>query len=276
VISIMNAQTILDNDDSSNISNADSTTDFSSSTFTDEESNLVDAAELAEEDFKNFIQEEEAMNTTDAGVRAQEIVSQEARSLDSSYEPVALDELELLSAESEILSQNIHSTGELPNSEEAVLPSNVDALTQHRIADSAERYECIELEGHSRSGKNTLHVFAESLVFGKTEVPHFSKALVQCCKRIAKIRNYSHIHLYYGLPLENDEFAQMLRHFIDDHSVIYACMAENTNSLSETAKKFIEISGISLEKNLVEGANEMAKNDSIAFPKMILQDDYSE
>ena len=210
----------------------------------------------------------------DVSRRAQEIVQEDLLPSDDSFEPIADDELSLLSAEGEILSQNLPISHELQEIGDLQL-EQFHSLPQQRIANSAGRYECIELNVTNGSLEKSLHVFAESLANVNGE-PRFSKALVQCSKRMARLRGYTHLHFYYNLPLENEEFANLLKHFVADNSVIFACKAGNTSSLSPSAKRFIEVAELSLEKDAVENANKTALNDSIAFPKMILQDDYSE
>jgi hypothetical protein len=146
-----------------------------------------------------------------------------------------------------------------------------------RIADAAEKSECITLDKNKDKPEwnGGLFVFAENLVFDDDGEGHFSDSLVSCCRRIARIHGYTHIYLYYGLPLDNEEFAQMFSEFIADRSTIYACDSSNTTSLSASAHRFVNIAGISLEKDMIELENKLAGSEDANELKMIVQDDYS-
>ena len=146
-----------------------------------------------------------------------------------------------------------------------------------RIADAAEKSECITLDKNKDKPEwnGGLFVFAENLVFDDDGEGHFSDSLISCCRRIARIHGYTHIYLYYGLPLDNEEFAQMFSEFIADRSTIYACDSSNTTSLSASAHRFVNIAGISLEKDMIELENKLAGSEDANELKMIVQDDYS-
>ncbi|MBP3709031.1 MAG: leucine-rich repeat domain-containing protein [Treponema sp.] len=191
-------------------------------------------------------------------------------------------ELDMLTAEMDILSQNTPITMSVAERiadgkdyVEASVTTEGDTLLD-RVADAAEKFECIKLsQTEKKAAWNSLYVFAENLVFTNDEAGHFSEALINCCRRIAHIHNYVQIFFYYGLPLENEEFAQFFRDFIEERNTIYACSAPSTSELSANARRFASIAGISLEKSALELSNELAANTNAACIKMILQDDYT-
>jgi len=244
--------------------------------------------------------------------RTAEIMAGDSAPADEGIEPVSEAELRMLSAESEILSQNTPVNGNpvvLTQDEVDKAVSSGDVMRTYdesyfgppvkrpsypvseqeagerlpedpmiaRISSAAERYEIFELKKDMNKPvwNDCLYVFAENLVFDEDGDGHFSDALVSCCRRIARIHGYLRVRLYYGIPLENEEFAQLFSEFISERSTIYACSAPSTAKLSEFARRFCAMAGISLEKNMIELENTLAGSEDANILKMILQDDYS-
>jgi hypothetical protein len=246
--------------------------------------------------------------------KAAEIVASDTIGTEDEIEPVSEQEIQLLSTESDILSQNtvvsgnpvvltqkevdaVHRDGKVVTTydddyfgppvkrveravEESMEPEkNISAeeVLLGRIAAASEKYECITLSrSPDKPGWNgSLFAFAENLVFDDEGDGHFSDALISCCRRIARIHKYTHIYLYYGIPLDNTEFAEMFSIFISERSTLYACSSSTTTGLSESARRFITLTGISLEKDMLELENKLAGTEDANVLKMIVQDDYS-
>ena len=122
--------------------------------------------------------------------------------------------------------------------------------------------------------ENELYVIAEKLARGEDGKDSFSAKLVACCKTLARIHDYKKIIMLYGLPIDNDEFAQFFKHFISKKNVILACEAESPSKLSDYGKKICELSRISLKnEDLSEQRNTAAiKTDSLI--KLVIRDKY--
>jgi hypothetical protein len=245
--------------------------------------------------------------------KASEIVADDIYPAEDAVEPVSEEELRMLSTESDILTQNTYVNGNpvvLTQSEVDKIEASGEVVTTYddsyfgppvkrqvysaeemypeenkkiedpvlvRISSAAERYEYIKFkENIDKSVWNDcLYVFAENLVFKGDGKGHFSDALVNCCRRITRIHGYTNIRLYYGIPLDNEEFAHLLSEFIAERSTIYACSASNTLELSSSTRRFCDIAGISLEKSMLELEKKLAGSKDANILKMILQDNYS-
>ncbi|MFA6856553.1 MAG: leucine-rich repeat domain-containing protein [Treponema sp.] len=263
--------------------------------------------------------EKKNMQETQKGIsdefskRTSEIMAANACSVDDTVEPVPDDVMEMLSTESDILSQNtcvngnpvvltqneidkVETSGEVMSTyddsyfgppvkrteysqEKTILkdPKEIENSMIMRIASAVKKYEYIGLkENIDKSVWNdSLYVFAEKLVSDGYGNTHFSDALVNCCIRIARIQGYTQIRFYYGVPLDNEEFVYVFREFISERSTIYACSVANTAKLSEQTIRFCDIAGISLEKDMLELEKRLAGIKDANILKMILQDDYS-
>ena len=209
--------------------------------------------------------------------KASEVKSESVPPTDDGFKPISQDELNMLVAESDILQQNtpVDITVSASAQEHGYARSG-DSLLK-RIADAAKKYECVSLS--NASGKSdwndSLYVFAEGLVLDASGSGHFSKALESCSRRIAAIHKYSKIFMYYGLPFDDDEFAHLFTGFIAERNTVYACSASKMSLLSEDARCFASLAGISLERDQIERANERAGNPETKILKLMLQDDYS-
>ena len=209
--------------------------------------------------------------------KASEIKSENTETADDGFKPISQDELNLLVAESDILRQNTPADiTASASAQEHECSVSGDSLLK-RIADAAKKYECIDLSNpDGKSDWNDgLYVFAEGLVLDSSGSGHFSKALENCSRRIAAIRKYSKIFMYYGLPFGNDEFAHLFAGFIAERNTVYACSASKMSLLSGDAKHFASLAGISLERDQIECTNERAGNPETKLIKLMLQDNYS-
>lgn len=209
--------------------------------------------------------------------KASEIKSENTETADDGFKPISQDELNLLVAESDILRQNTPADiTASASAQEHECSVSGDSLLK-RIADAAKKYECIDLS--NADGKSDwndgLYVFAEGLVLDSSGSGHFSKALENCSRRIAAIRKYSKIFMYYGLPFGNDEFAHLFAGFIAERNTVYACSASKMSLLSGDAEHFASLAGISLERDQIECTNERAGNPETKLIKLMLQDNYS-
>ena len=209
--------------------------------------------------------------------KASEIKSEKKETTDDGFKPISQDELNLLVAESDILRQNTPADiTASASAQEHECSVSGDSLLK-RIADAAKKYECIDLS--NADGKSDwndgLYVFAEGLVLDSSGSGHFSKALENCSRRIAAIRKYSKIFMYYGLPFGNDEFAHLFAGFIAERNTVYACSASKMSLLSGDAEHFASLAGISLERDQIECTNERAGNPETKLIKLMLQDNYS-
>ncbi|MCK9170564.1 MAG: leucine-rich repeat domain-containing protein [Treponema sp.] len=270
----------------------------------------VDGISKAE---KKNMQKTQKNISDEASKRASEIVAADTCSIDDTVEPVPEDVIEMLSTESDILSQNTYvngnpvvltqneidkaeSSGEVMRTyddsyfgppvkrpeyvpEETILndPKLIENPMIERIASAAKKYEYIGLKENIDKSiwNDSLYVFAENLVSDESGNTHFSHALVNCCIRIARIQGYTQIRFYYGIPVDNEEFVYLFREFISERSTIYACSVANTAELSEQTVRFCDISGISLERDMLELEKKLAGTKDANILKMILQDDYS-
>lgn len=209
--------------------------------------------------------------------KASEVKSENVRTADDGFKPISQDELNMLVAESDILRQNTPADITVSASAQEHEHSRSGDSLLKRIGDAAKKYECISLSnaGGKSDWNDSLYVFAEGLVLDASGNGHFSKALESCSRRIAAIHKYSKIFMYYGLPFGDDEFAQLFTGFIAERNTVYACSASKMSLLSEDARRFASLAGISLERDQIECTNERAGNPEAKIIKLILQDDYS-
>lgn len=209
--------------------------------------------------------------------KASEVKSENVRTADDGFKPISQDELNMLVAESDILRQNTPADIAVSASAQEHEHSRSGDSLLKRIGDAAKKYECISLSnaGGKSDWNDSLYVFAEGLVLDASGNGHFSKALESCSRRIAAIHKYSKIFMYYGLPFGDDEFAHMFTGFIAERNTVYACSASKMSLLSEDARRFASLAGISLERDQIECTNERAGNPEAKIIKLILQDDYS-
>lgn len=203
---------------------------------------------------------------------------------------VGMEELLLLSKESEILRENTrvanHITltpteaaakveGEEIEEEKSKLvifsddanegaEENRDTVLE-RLKNIAVKYESIE----TAITGGALFVFAERLANDG-----FSTALVRCAKRLAAIHSLGTIHLFYGLPFDHAEFMQMFTQFILGKNAVYACDVGNTKDLSASARAFAAASNVALDNDSMTEQMGRAQETGGRSFRIILKDDY--
>lgn len=119
-----------------------------------------------------------------------------------------------------------------------------------------------------------LYVIAEKLAKDADGKTNFSSKLITCSKTFARIHDYKKIIMLYGLPLDNDEFAQFFQHFIAKKNVILACEAESPSKLSEYGKTICDLARISLEKEELAEQRRSASVKTRTLVKLVIRDKY--
>ena len=119
-----------------------------------------------------------------------------------------------------------------------------------------------------------LYVIAEKLVKDENGKDNFSPKLVACCNYFAKIQDYKRIIMLYGLPLDNDEFAEFFKYFISKKNVILACEAESPSTLSDFGKSICDYARISLKKEELAQQRHSALEKTKTLVKLVIRDKY--
>ena len=178
---------------------------------------------------------------------------------------ISTDELEKLFAkneESELATHNADNPD--------VLDSKAQILT-----DSVGLSQIIECQPTGELPDDTeLFVIAEKIVKDESGKDNFSAKLLSCVKYFAKIQDYKRIIMLYGLPLENDEFAEFFKHFISKKNVILACEAESPATLSDFGKTICDYARISLNKEELAQQRRSALEKTKTLVKLVIRDKY--
>lgn len=152
--------------------------------------------------------------------------------------------------------------------------SGIDSKTKILI-DSVKLSQILEYTPSGDSPADSdLFVVAEKIVAGEDGTETFSKKLVECCNKIARIQDFKRVFLLYELPLDNAEFMQFYYHFISKKNVILASESSSPSHLSEYCKTVCDQSRIALDK---ETLNEQRRKLSIknnSLIKLVIQDKY--
>ena len=119
-----------------------------------------------------------------------------------------------------------------------------------------------------------LYVIAEKLVKDENGKENFSPKLLACCNYFAKIQDYKRIIMLYGLPLDNDEFAEFFKYFISKKNVILACEAESPSTLSDFGKSICDYARISLKKEELAQQRHSALEKTKTLVKLVIRDKY--
>ena len=120
-----------------------------------------------------------------------------------------------------------------------------------------------------------LFVFAENVV--KTDLgPKFSKRLIKCCQRLAKIHGYTVIYFLYDVRMDTDKFRTQLSDFMKDKDVVIACEGGNLLDVSEKTKNLAELIGVSLKKEDLEKETELANDSNVPCLKLLIQDNLAD
>ena len=80
--------------------------------------------------------------------------------------------------------------------------------------------------------------------------------------------------MLYGLPVENEEFAQFFKHFIAKKNVIFACEAESPSKLSDYGKTVCDLARISLNKDELAEQRRSAAVKTGVLVKLVIKDKY--
>ena len=183
---------------------------------------------------------------------------------------VSKEELEKLFAkneENEISSQR----SDIP--ETASYPRAIDSKVQI-LLDSAKFSKVNEYQPKNEVDNSELFIIAENIVKDENGNNSFSKKLMACCNTFARIHDLKRIVLLYGLPMDNDEFAEFFHSYIKNKNIIVACEASSPSNLSAYCKAICDKARISLDK---DDLNEQRKNASIKtniLIKLIIRDKY--
>lgn len=219
---------------------------------------------MGEEKERNAISEEVAVSDTESAILS-ETMSVMSESSQTAAGGVTDSELEKLFAKNE---ENELATHNADNPD--VLDSKAQILT-----DSVGLSTIIECQPLGQlPDEPELFVIAEKLAKDENGKSNFSAKLINCCKTFARVHDFKRIILLYGLPLDNDEFAQFFKHFIMKKNVILACEAESPSKLSVYGRQICELSRISLEKEELEEQRHSAAIKTKTLVKLVIRDNY--
>lgn len=155
--------------------------------------------------------------------------------------------------------------------ETAVVFKHTDSKTKI-LLNSVEMSKVLEFNTEVSGEEYELFVIAELSDISGIGERTFTKKLVGVAERFAQIKGFDKVTLLYGLPFENDEFAEFFRHYMSSKSVVFACEAPSPSMLSDYGKQVCEYSRISLSKeDLLEQKNRLA-NKNKDLIKLVIQD----
>lgn len=155
--------------------------------------------------------------------------------------------------------------------ETAVVFKHTDSKTKI-LLNSIEMSKVLEFNTEVSGEEYELFVIAELSDISGIGERTFTKKLVGVAERFAQIKGFDKVTLLYGLPFENDEFAEFFRHYMSSKSVVFACEAPSPSMLSDYGKQVCEYSRISLSKeDLLEQKNRLA-NKNKDLIKLVIQD----
>ena len=220
---------------------------------------------MGDEKERNTLSEEVAVSEQETAVLSEAMSVMSDSTQGSTSAAITESELEKLFAkneESEIATHNADN------------PDVLDSKTQI-LADSvglSAVYDC-EPSGEIPEDPE-LFVIAENLAKDENGKTTFSSKLVACCQTFARIQDYKRIIMLYGLPLENEEFAQFFKHFIAKKNVILACEAESPATLSEFGKTICDYARISLKKEELAEQRRTAVLKTKTLVKLVIRDKY--
>lgn len=219
---------------------------------------------MDEEKERSAASEDVAVSEEETQVLSQ-TMSVMAESSLSSEPAVSNDELEKLFAKNEEAELATHNADN-PD----VLDSKAQILT-----DSVGLSKIIECQPKGQLPDDPeLFVIAEKLAKDENGNDNFSSKLIACCNYFAKIQDYKRIIMLYGLPLDDDEFAEFFRHFISKKNVILACEAESPSTLSDFGKTICDYARISLKKEELAQQRHSALEKTKTLVKLVIRDKY--
>ena len=219
---------------------------------------------MGEEKERNAISEEVAVSDKETAILSEtmSVMSESSQAAGGGVTDSELEKLFAKNEESELATHNADNPD--------VLDSKAQILT-----DSVGLSTIIECQPEGElPDEPELFVIAEKLAKDENGKNNFSAKLVNCCKTFARVHDYKRIIMLYGLPLDNDEFAQFFKHFIMKKNVILACEAESPSKLSEYGRQICELSRISLEKEELEEQRHSAAIKTKTLVKLVIRDKY--
>ena len=226
------------------------------------DSMLADIMDAEKE--RNTVSEEIGVSEKETEVLS-EAMSVMSESSQNSAGGVTDSELEKLFAKNEESELATHNS-ENPD----VLDSKAQILT-----DSVGLSNIIDCEPAGEIPEEPeLYVIAEKLAKDSSGKNNFSQKLIACSKTFARIHDFKKIIMLYGLPLDNEEFAQFFQHFIAKKNIILACEAESPSKLSEYGKKICELARISLEKEELAEQRRSASVKTRTLVKLVIRDKF--
>lgn len=152
--------------------------------------------------------------------------------------------------------------------------SGIDSKTKILI-DSVKLSQILEFTPAGEAPVDSdLFVVAEKVVVGEDGTETFSKKLVECCTKIARIQDFKRVFLLYELPLDNAEFMQFYYHYISKKNVILASEASSPSHLSEYCKTVCDQSRIALDKETLNDQRRKLSIKNNSLVKLVIQDKY--
>ncbi len=220
---------------------------------------------MGDEKERNTMSEEVAVSEQETAVLSEAMSVMSDSTQGSTSAAITESELEKLFAkneESELATHNADNPD--------VLDSKAQILT-----DSVELSAIFNCEPAGELPDDPeLYVIAEKLAKDENGKDNFSSKLIACCQTFARIQDYKRIIMLYGLPLDNDEFAEFFRHFISKKNVILACEAESPATLSDFGKTICDYARISLKKDELVEQRRTALLKTKTLVKLVIRDKY--
>lgn len=268
--------------------------DFDNSNSKESENSFINENQKSEEENMENIQENSSQNASSIDDMLSEIMAGEKERTDSSEKAfVSEKESQVLANMMEVMNDKSENDnkGSVSEDELAALfeshekeetenheneeKNKIDKKTQI-LLDSVSLSQIIECNPNGDSPENSdLFVIAEKTVDSNGNQT-FSKKLIDCAKYFARVQDLQKIYMIYGLPLENDEFAQFFHYFISSKHTVVACEASNPSKLSPYCKTLCEEARISLEKDDMQAQRTKIGIKNPSLIKMIIQDKYEE
>lgn len=121
------------------------------------------------------------------------------------------------------------------------------------------------------ANEKILFAFAENLA-GTGIERDFSPRLIQCCNRLAEIHKYTSVFYFYHVNIDNADFREELKSYMQDKDCVVTCAESKLSTLSDRTVAFAACVGITLEKEELLRQKEKANNPDAHGLKLLLQD----
>jgi len=169
---------------------------------------------------------------------------------------------------------NLFSSGEEEEAPDVAVTVKITDSKTQAILDSVEYYELIECPVEEELPSDSdLFVVAEMLIDSDEEGEKtFTPKLKAVAKRFAQIQHFKRIFMLYGLPFDNEEFAEFYKLYVSNRNVIFACLASCPANLSEYGKKVCDYSRIDLSAEALAEQKSSAASKNDLLIKLIIQD----